>query len=153
MDPWTAGARTILERSPTGAAPLSRLLARLEGEGLEVEGRERWILKRLEEQPGLFRVLPDLGQPFRGWPSPPHRTPPTGGRVGAVGEPWILARPASPPAFGSRDQAVRRIQDTLGAWGCALDEESPRAVARWIRATLEAEGACSLLLREENPQL
>jgi hypothetical protein len=158
MDPWTAGARRILERSPTGAAPLSRLLARLEEEGVEVEGREPWILKRLSEQPGLFRVLPNLGNPFRGWPPLPGREPgPHRGRSGlgepgphrdrgGLGEPWVLRCSPYPTCSGGGDQAVRRIQETLGAWGLPLDEKSPRAVARWVRATLEAEGACSLIL-------
>jgi hypothetical protein len=161
MDPWIAGARRILERSPTGAAPLSRLLAQLGEEGVEVEGREPWILKRLSEQPRLFRVLPKPGKPFRGcppfplWEPDPHRargglTEPTPHQFrGGLGEPWVLASSTSAPRFGSGDKAVGRIQETLGAWGRSLDEESPRAVARWIQATLEAEGACSHFLTEE----
>jgi len=153
MDPWTEGARKILERSPTRAAPLSRLLTGLQEEGVEVRGREAWILKRISEEPALFRILPDRGSPFHRWPLTP--TPEPSARHGRhrFGDPWILARPAPPPSFGIRKQTVRRIQESLGAWGHCLDDGSPIAVARWVRATREAEETCSLILTERAEQV
>lgn len=154
MDPWTDGALKILERSPTRASPLSRLLSGLEEQGVEVRGREGWILKRLSEQPKLFRVLPDREGPFRRWPLASRAEPQDRHGRHRLGDPWILAcPPAPPPSLGPRERTVRRIQESLGAWGCSVDEGSPHAVARWVRATREAEGTCSLILREEAEQV
>jgi hypothetical protein len=153
MDRWTEGAQRILERSPTRATTLSRILEGLQGEGVEVKGREAWILKRLSEHPELFRVLPDRDGPFHRWPLSPTPEPPTPSPLGRIGNPWVLACPAPPPGFGTSERAVRRMQEALVAWGRSLDRDSPNAVARWIRENLEAEGTCSLILAEGAKQL
>ncbi len=146
MDPWTDGAQKILERSPMRATSFSQLLAVLEEEGLEVRGREAWILRRLSEHPELFRVLPDHGGPFRHWLMAGNQEWAQAESRGRIGNPWVLACPAPPPGFGAGERTVRRIQEGLRAWGCCLDEGSPRAVARWVRANREAEGSCALIL-------
>jgi len=152
MDPWTDGARRILERAPTRSLAFSRLLAGLKEEGMEVEGREAWVLKRLSEHSELFRILPDHRGPFLGWPRDGASGCGSFDPLRRVGDPWVLACPAPPPGSGAKERAVRRIQEGLGAWGRCLDEGSPSAVARWIRATREAEGTCSVILAEGGEQ-
>ncbi len=89
--------------------------------------------------------------PFRGpWSAPQGR------RRGSLPLPFPPVETAgsweSYPGFRGTpftpgERVARRIQECLEAWRGGVDRESPAPVARWIRATREAEGACRSLLR------
>ena len=117
MDSWTEQVKRILDRAPTRALPLSRLLQLLKEEGVAVSGREEWILRRITEQPEAFKVIPDRlgpwvvragdGEPVSPW-FPSRRF----GR-----DPWVMACSPVTPTLGLDGQVVGRIQESLQAWG------------------------------------
>lgn len=147
MDKWTEKAREALEEAPVGAMSFSRLIQALRVTGVSVEGREDWILERMREQPDSFTVIPDRLGPWvrcqgkQG--SETHARSPVGGRA----DPWILTRARAAPGYGTHERAIGRLQESIQSWGRDLDRESQVAVARWIRATREAEKALSGLFR------
>lgn len=114
MDQWTEGIVSILARAPAGALTLSRILEKLRAEGMPVDGRQKWLLRRLSEQGGEFRVIPDRGCPRITWPA--HRGPRTGEyRMLPSPDPWVLSRAAWPCRSGNR--SLHRLRETLLAWG------------------------------------
>ena len=104
-------------------------------------------LVRYLEEDGGFRVV----TPFRGpWARMPEGEL-HGFRRGRKAErsalppTWILAGGPTPRVFGSRERALGRIREGVGAWGQALDRESPASVARWIRANRRLDVICRVL--------
>ncbi len=149
MDPWIEGIQKILERAPTGALPFSRLLEELRADGLAVEGRERWILSRISEEPGRFKLIPDRRRLGTGWRPDKESRPPVSPRL-ARRSPWVLSLQGILPDPG-RKSPLGRLQEGLRAWGREVDEGSGIAVARWIRANEEGERLClGLSSRWEN---
>lgn len=141
MDSWTNHAKKILDGSPTGAMPLTRLLAALAEAGVPTRGREEWILRRLADQSESFRVIPERLGPWiapRGDKGPQGRTPRKQGRES---RPWVLACETLEPACGGRDRTLARIRESIQAWGRGLDVESQPSVTSWIGAVLEVERA------------
>lgn len=122
MDGWVCAARRALARAPTRALPFPVLLQELEAEGVRTRGMEEWILQKLEGHPELFLLVSERLGPWAG-PTP---------------EPWVLLQEDLPTGFGPLEQALRRVQTGLVAWGKALDRGSQAAVARWIRGNQEA---------------
>jgi hypothetical protein len=149
MEGWTERIENILDRAPTRAMSFSRLISALREEGVPVAGRKEWILKRVAEQPEIFKVIPDRLGPWVLWPSekgagfsePPPRT--------SGCDPWIMTCSATSSSFGIGRRVVGRIQESLQAWGRELDDGSQVAVARWIGANKEAERAFGKFLSEE----
>ncbi|MFH1762940.1 MAG: hypothetical protein ABIF09_01995 [Gemmatimonadota bacterium] len=146
MEGWTERIENILDRAPTRAMPLSRLVGALKEEGLPVAGREDWILKRVVEQPESFKVIPDRLGPWVLWPEERG----TGISAPLPGtfrcDPWIMTCSAASPPLGIERKVVARIQESLQAWGREMDDGSQVAVARWIGANKEAEEACGKVL-------
>ena len=138
MDSWTEQVKRILDRAPTRALPLSRLLQLLREEGVAVSGREEWILRRITEQPEAFKVIPDRLGPWVVWagegdPGSPWYPSRRFGR-----DPWVMTCSPVTSSLGIEGKVVGRIQESLQAWGRELDDGSPVAVARWIGANQKA---------------
>ena len=149
MERWTERIEHILNRAPTRALSLSRILTALHESGITVGDRREWILKRLTEQPDRFKVIPDRLGPWACWqaekePGPRETRP----RASAC-DPWIMTCSATFPAFGIQRRIVGWVQESLQAWGLEVDDGSQVAVARWIRANEEAERVVAEVLSEE----
>jgi hypothetical protein len=137
--------RRILDRAPTRVLPLTVLEERMREDGVAGRHPPAGLVRYLEEDGG-FRIV----TPFRGpWARLPEGQPHGSRRrrgEGPVPSPmWILARSPTPPVFGSRERALGRIREGVGAWGEALDRESPASVARWIRANRRLDVICRVL--------
>ncbi len=149
MEGWMERIQTILDRAPTRAMSFSQLVGTLKEEGMLVTGREEWILKRVEEHPEAFKVIPDRLGPWVLWPGEKM--------VGSLPRslktrgcnPWILTRSTTPPSLGIERKIACQIQESLQAWGQEIDDGSQVAVARWIGANKEAEKALGLVLSAE----
>ena len=147
MDRVCQEIRELLDQSPAGALPLSRLVEELNRGGVRPPNGQEGIVRAAEGERNLFRLL----HPWRGpWSHTPH--PGRGGRsdqpnTGLPEETWVLGRGKALSSWRGRGWAASRLQETLQAWGEALDVEAPASVARWIRAAREAEEAWRILLR------
>ena len=149
MEGWTERIQEILDRAPTRAMSFSRLVGTLREEGMAVNGREEWILKRVGEHPEAFKVIPDRLGPWVLWPGGkmvgsfprPLKTPRC--------DPWILTRSPASPSLGLERRIAGQIQESLQAWGQEIDDGSQVAVARWIGANKEAEKALGVVLSAE----
>lgn len=150
MDPWIEGIRVILERSPTQSLPLSALHQRLKVEGGLVASRSsEWLRQTVERRPDLFRVVRTLRGP---WASGVWKGTRGSGPAGAVPEgsgrdddPWVIYLHNVRNPSRREDDAIRRLQESLQSVGKEMDEDSPSAVGRWIRAATEAEAVYSAL--------
>jgi len=146
MDRWTEAIRSILDRAPTRARPLSSIVEDLSAAGMPAEGRRDWILKRISELPETFLVISDQRVPWVPWPSSkPEHVP--GPPLPALDrDPWVVSRTRLIAGFGSGEEAVRRIREGLQALGAGVDSGSQGSVGRWIRANREGERACQAIL-------
>jgi hypothetical protein len=149
MEIWIERIEHILNRAPTRALSLSRLLTALKEAGITVGDRREWVLKRLIEQPDRFKVIPDRLGPWVLWPGEkepglPEFRPRTSGC-----DPWIMTCSPTSPSLGIQRRMVGWVQESLQAWGRELDDGSQVAVARWIQANEEAERAFGAVLSEE----
>ncbi len=147
MNTVTQGIRTQLDRTATGTLPVSRLLAGLRVDGVTLPGGEEHLLTSAQGEKGLFRVL----SPWRGpWSREANLAPRALLRPGVrgwAGEAWILGFAPPTSASGPGGRASRRLSETLKAWGRGVDDSAPASVARWVRATEEAEKSYRVLLR------
>ena len=138
MDPWIEEIKDLLERTPTGAAPLSSLLESMKEAGILPEGREDWVLQRMAELDALFKVVPDRFGPWMAWPE--EASPASGDSPGRTqrGDPWIMTWDPPPPHRGPEGKLAGRVRESLQAWGRGLDDGSQASVARWIEVQREA---------------
>ena len=140
MESWTTGVANALKATHTRSMPLSRVRAHLLREGHKEAQNEGWFLTRLKDAAPSFRVIHDRVGPWTGCRC---------GRGGPQGrelppeDPWVLWLEAEPVdgAVGMEGLAAAKLRECLQTWGRDLDEASPSAVARWIRASLETRGA------------
>lgn len=136
MEHWIQETLHILQRSPTGALPLSSIREELNRAGIRLGNRDPRLLAALERRKELFRVIRIPPGPWTLALSLPAVT-------GPLREPWVTLREPPPrePRFG--EDVVHRIREAVQVWGETLDERSPSAVARWIRANLEVAWSLS----------
>jgi hypothetical protein len=138
MNRWTEDIRSVLERAPTGALPLSCIQRELQREGVVLDPEDPWVLSSLREGNETFRVIPFYPEYW----APKDRRE-GAGRQG--GDPWVLLSKTPEQGFGRIARARTRIQDGVRAWAVGLDQASPGAVARWVRGNLEGARICTAL--------
>lgn len=116
-------AREILDRSPTPALPLPRLVEAIAEETAgHVAGAER-ILAEIRLRPDLFRVLDPLIGPWRRATAKPGEVPPWGP------ETWVLSLH---PSTRAASPVSARTAESLRCLGKKVDENSATAVAHWL---------------------
>lgn len=138
MGRWTEDVRTVLERTPTGALPLSSIGEELKRDGVFLNPRDPWLLTSIREDEGTFGIIPLQAGPWiegaGGWRG-----------IGSREDPWILLKNPPSPGFGRRARTREKVGDGVRAWASGLDQASPSSVARWIRANLEGARICTAL--------
>jgi len=142
MEDWLNAVRRVLARAPTCTLPFSEVLEALSLEGKGPLPDPRWLLSILMERTDLFRVISVAVGPWAAWR---EASRPGGDPLRArqrQDDPWILLLRAPEAGFGAPAALASRVRDGLLAWGRSLDEGSPSAVARWLRATLEGSRVC-----------
>jgi hypothetical protein len=144
LESWEKRIEGILDRSPTRAMSLSRLLEAVRAQSFGPVGSRDQILSRMKEESGRFKVVPDRLGPWAHL-ARPGRTAGRSEGEGPQGDPWILIKSPPQHAMGSEGRVVGQVQESLLAWGQGLDTDSQRAVARWIDANWEAQEVLSSL--------
>lgn len=140
MEHWIRESRQILDRSATGALPLSELKEELARAGVRLGSRERWLLTALESRRELFRIIRVPPGP---WTLGPWRTE----EIPALDDPWIVLQGGTPSGFGPEEQILGQIREVVRVWGLGLDDGSASGVARWIRVSQEGTSTCRALFR------
>lgn len=140
MERWIEECREILERSTTGALPLSALKEELARAGIRVGSRERWLLSALEGRNDLFQIV----RMARGAWAP---DPAISVEIPVLEDPWIALRKSVPSAPGPCQPLLSGLRESIQAWGRCLDDGSPSGVARWIRANEEGTSTSRVLFR------
>ena len=135
MNRWTQDVRSVLERAPTGALPLSTIAEELRREDVFLNPKDPCLLSNLMEEREMFRVISVPGGPWT-----------NGAENQWVGDSWIVLKKPTQQGFGRGEGARCRIQAGVQAWAQEMDDSSPASVARWIRANLEGSLICRALV-------
>lgn len=139
MEYWIQETRQILERSPTGALPLSQIREELKSAGIHLGARDQWLLTALDARKDLFRILRPMAGP---WASGALKSE----RGSLLDDPWVVLQDFPSRGFGLGEQILARIREAVQAWGRCVDDGSPAGIARWIRANQEGSRTCRALL-------
>ncbi|MFO8173987.1 MAG: hypothetical protein ACQET1_03500 [Gemmatimonadota bacterium] len=139
MEQWIQETRQILERSPTGALPLSDIREELRRSGIHLGARDGWLLTALEARNDLFRIVRASAGPWASGLLPSEG-------VTILEDPWIVLQEFPSRGFGLGEQILARIRETVQALGRCVDDGSPSGVARWIRVNQEGARTCRALL-------
>ena len=130
--------RRVLERSATGALPLSTIRAELRREGLFMDPEDPRVHATIKEEGETFGII--------SLPKGPWTSRDGLGREGAgQDEVWLLLQKAQAQAAGPGAKARAMIQEGFRAWASGMDPASTRCVARWMRANLEGARVCRAL--------
>jgi len=144
MEQWIQETRQILQRSPTGALPLSEILEELRRSGIHLASRDRWLLAILEERTETFGVVRIPRGP---WALQTR----TLEEIAILQDPWIVLKEVPERRLDGEEVFLGRVREGIRAWGEFLDQGSPSEVARWIRANLEGTLACRAFLSGSRP--
>ena len=144
MNPLIETTSRILSRQPAGTLPLSRLAQLLARELHGPAPNRQGLLREIRIHPHLFRIL----EPWKGeWP-------PGRGigedyqealeREGLAVDLWVgVTRPPFGPmgthVEGAASDILRRMQESLIAFGKLVDENSRMAHRRWLRLVHESQ--------------
>lgn len=124
-----------LSRSPAVALPLGRLAQRMHG----TPGAREELLRSLARRPDLVRLLHVWKVAMAPLGPHPSALPPdlreALERQGLAETTWIV--PLGPAEGGGGHRVRRRLRETVRYLGRIVDEESPRAVTRWMRIVAE----------------
>lgn len=127
--------RRVLRRQPVPALPIDELcdLVRREAPGRVFTPEV--VALQLRVRPDLFRVV----DPWKGpW------SPVNGSGGPPIGPSWVIPVERHEPPGEPRGPG-RIVWDSLACLGEALDEESPTALARWLRIVREGRVVLQLL--------
>ena len=116
-------AREILNRSPTPALPLPRLLEAIEEETVGYVASVERILTEIRSRPDLFRVLDPMIGPWRRATAKPGEVPPWSPDT------WVLGLD---PDTRASSPVSARTTESLRCLGRRVDENSATGVARWL---------------------
>lgn len=138
MESLLRSARRILDRHPAPALPFGELHRLVSEERAGPSPDPDLLLDRMRARPRRFRIL----DPWRGPWRPVARSTRRGRarqyrrrlrRAGAPLEVWVVA---PPDADGTRARApgteLGRLRESLRWLAWTVDEDSPRALVRWL---------------------
>jgi len=139
MDSRIGRVTELLNHSPAGSLPLSRLVQLLEGQGGSSREEPQELLSRLVTTQESFRVIPDRLGPWLDWPGARNPDRWSANPTPWGEDPWILPRRPIPSPPAPDDGIEGLLRECLQAWGWGMDDGSTQAVGRWISANREAE--------------
>ncbi len=145
MEAWNEHLKTILDRAPTRAMPLSTLVQSLNRLGGSQESRKDLVIKAAGSQQESYRIIPNRLGPWAQHPKRRRSLSPVQPENGWEPDPWVLTWSGPRGLDGPQGRMIEQLTDSLGAWGKEVDVGSPSSVARWIGANREAERALKCL--------
>ena len=116
-------AMEIMNRSPTPAIPLPRLVDAITEETAGLVADAERILREIRMRPDLFRVLDPFIGPWRRVTAKPGETPPWSPDT------WVLGLT---PCTRESSPVWARTAESLRYLGRRVDENSATAVAHWV---------------------
>jgi hypothetical protein len=146
MEHWMEGVRQVLARAPTGTLAYSQVLQELARENHGESPDPRWLLNAVAGRKDLFRVVPFPMGPWARWLDQVQMEGSGCNHRSVRDDPWILLLRIPETGIGPAESVLDRLRRGLREWGRALDEGSPVAVARWIRANREAARAWKAIM-------